>query len=117
MQLIVFLLIVSFATVPVVAFRTKAALVRSYIPLFSVDDFSRPPPIAKLVATEEVAAEKVVDEQEIPKKDISDAMRDKLRRELQAQGADANVSAGNPILAISAIIAILVILGGKGFFF
>ena len=52
---------------------------------------------------------------------ISDAMKQKLRQEIISQGGDPNFSAGpilgNPILIISGIVAILVILGGKGFFF
>lgn len=55
------------------------------------------------------------------KEEISKSMKDRLRRELQSQGADPNYSAGpikgNPILIISAIVAILVVLGGKGIFF
>lgn len=52
---------------------------------------------------------------------LSGTMRDKMKRELQSQGGDPNYSAGpiagNPILIISGVIAILVILGGKGYFF
>lgn len=52
---------------------------------------------------------------------LSGTMRDKMKRELQNNGADPNYSAGpilgNPILLISGIIAILVLLGGKGYFF
>jgi hypothetical protein len=48
-------------------------------------------------------------------------MRDKMKRELQNNGADPNYSAGpilgNPILLISGIIAVLVLIGGKGYFF
>lgn len=48
-------------------------------------------------------------------------MRDKMKRELQNNGADPNYSAGpllgNPILIISAVIGVLVLLGGKGYFF
>lgn len=55
------------------------------------------------------------------KEEISKSMKDRLRRELQSQGADPNYSAGpikgNPILIISAIVAILVVFGGKGIFF
>lgn len=55
------------------------------------------------------------------KEEISSSMKDRLRRELQSQGADPNYSAGpikgNPILIISAIVAILVVFGGKGIFF
>jgi hypothetical protein len=38
-------------------------------------------------------------------------------REMQSQGADYNVSSGNPILIISIIVGVLVILGGKGLFY
>ena len=48
-----------------------------------------------------------------PRKEISTDMRDKLRRELVSQGADPNQKAGNPILIIAAVIAVLVIAGGK----
>ena len=87
-----------------------------------VDDFSRPAPVAPAptsAASEAEAAEgeAPVEAEVKPKAEISSAMRDKLRRELQAQGADANVSAGNPILVISGIIALLVIIGGKDFFY
>ena len=48
-------------------------------------------------------------------------MREKMKRELQNNGADPNFSAGpvkgNPILIVSGVIAILVLLGGKGYFF
>ena len=54
---------------------------------------------------------------EEPRKGLSAAMQEKMRRELQSQGNDPNVSAGNPILLISGIVAILVILGGKGYFY
>ena len=52
---------------------------------------------------------------------LSGTMRDKMKRELQNNGADPNYSAGpllgNPILIISAVIGVLVLLGGKGYFF
>ena len=52
---------------------------------------------------------------------LSETMREKMKRELQNNGADPNFSAGpvagNPILIVSGVIAILVILGGKGYFF
>ena len=48
-------------------------------------------------------------------------MRDKMRKELQDNGADPNYSRGpilgNPIVLISVVITALVILGGKGYFF
>ena len=45
---------------------------------------------------------------------ISDNMKSRLRQELISQGADPNRSVGNPILVVSAVIALLVIIGGKG---
>jgi hypothetical protein len=44
-------------------------------------------------------------------------MRQKLLNEARGQGADANYSSGNPILLIAVVIGVLVILGGKGFFY
>lgn len=41
-------------------------------------------------------------------------MKDRLKKELQSQGADPNKSAGNPILVVAAIIGVLVIVGGQG---
>lgn len=53
--------------------------------------------------------------------EISDSMREKLKREIQSQGGDPNFSrgpiVGNPILIISVIVAVLVALGGKDIFF
>ena len=50
---------------------------------------------------------------------LSSAMRDKLMKE--AASNDPNFSAGavagNPILLISAVIGVLVIVGGKGYFY
>jgi hypothetical protein len=64
---------------------------------------------------EEQTAKPSMEEAEPPQ--ISSTMRDKLRKELQSQGADPNYSAGaikgNPILIISVIVAILVVAGGK----
>ncbi|KAJ1413920.1 hypothetical protein B484DRAFT_454970 [Ochromonadaceae sp. CCMP2298] len=64
---------------------------------------------------EEQTAKPSMEEAEPPQ--ISTTMRDKLRKELQSQGADPNYSAGaikgNPILIISVIVAILVVAGGK----
>lgn len=58
---------------------------------------------------------------EIRRRELSDTMKQKLRQELISQGADPNYSAGpilgNPILLISFVIGILVLLGGKGYFF
>lgn len=49
-----------------------------------------------------------------PKPKVSEEMKDRLRKELYAQGADPNKSAGNPILVVAGLIAILVVVGGKG---
>ncbi|CAM9552776.1 unnamed protein product [Ectocarpus fasciculatus] len=52
-----------------------------------------------------------------PKQKISDDMQKRLRQELISQGADPNRSAGNPILVVAGIIAVLVIVGGQGIFY
>ncbi|KAM3568271.1 hypothetical protein VYU27_009603 [Nannochloropsis oceanica] len=52
-----------------------------------------------------------------PPSPLSDNMRQKLLNEARATGADYNSSNGNPILIVAAVIGVLVILGGKGFFF
>ena len=53
------------------------------------------------------------------KGEISNTMRDRLLKE--AASNDPNFSAGpvagNPILIISAVIAALVVVGGKGYFY
>ena len=58
-------------------------------------------------------------EEEAQRTGISTSMRDKLLRE--AASNDPNFSAGpilgNPIVLISAIIGVLVIVGGKGYFY
>lgn len=71
----------------------------------------RPPEQTK--AAEEPAPD-IRPEDMPPKIKISNEMKSRLRQELISQGADPNKSAGNPILVISAIIAILVVIGGKG---
>lgn len=80
-------------------------------------EFERSQPIEK--KTEEAPLSEAVAEE--VEKGLSDAMKEKLRRELISQGADPNYSAGpilgNPILLISGVIAILVILGGKDVFY
>jgi|MDTE01.1.fsa_nt_gb hypothetical protein len=48
---------------------------------------------------------------------ISNSMRDKLKQELQAQGAYSNKKSSNPILIIGAVVAVAVIVGGQGFFY
>lgn len=53
--------------------------------------------------------------------EISSSMRERLRQELRSQGADPNYSAGpilgNPILILSAVVLVLVLLGGKDILF
>lgn len=53
-------------------------------------------------------------EDQAPPQKISNDMKDRLRKELTSQGADPNKSAGNPILVVAAVIAVLVVAGGKG---
>lgn len=53
-------------------------------------------------------------EELVPKPEISDNMKTRLRKELESQGANPNKSAGNPILVVAAIVGILVIVGGQG---
>lgn len=50
----------------------------------------------------------------MPRSEISDSMKARLRRELESQGANPNKSAGNPILVVAAVVGLLVIVGGKG---
>jgi len=69
------------------------------------------------LTAEEQQAAMIAAENEARRREVSDEMRAKLRRELQSQGADPNVSGGNPILIISGVVAILVLLGGKGYFY
>lgn len=73
------------------------------------------------VNKEEQAAAAREEEEELSRQEISNQMRERLRAELRAQGADPNYSAGpilgNPILLISGIVAILVIFGGKDIFY
>lgn len=52
-----------------------------------------------------------------PPTPLSDSMRQKLLNEARSTGADYNSSNGNPILIVAVVIGVLVILGGKGFFF
>ena len=96
--------------------RPQSALLR-----MSANEFGREPPKPSAVDKTQVAASASEDssseEPPVRKQEISDEMRRRLLREMQSQGGDANVSAGNPILVISGIIALLVIVGGKGFFY
>lgn len=53
------------------------------------------------------------DEVEAPKENVSNAMKERLRREASA-GLDSNKSQTNVILYISAAVALLVLAGGQG---
>ncbi len=77
------------------------------------------PPTADDTADEapETSAPAIRPEDMPPKQKISSDMKERLKRELQAQGADPNKSAGNPILIVAAVIGLLVIVGGQGIFY
>ena len=70
----------------------------------------------KIVAIEETAPPAPVTEM-VEQAEISNSMKDKLRAELEAQGANPNKAGANPILIISGVVALLVIVGGSGFFY
>lgn len=76
------------------------------------------PPAEEVVgdesATKAEAAPEIRPEDQAPKQKISNDMKDRLRKELTSQGADPNKSAGNPILVVAAVIAVLVVVGGQG---
>ena len=76
----------------------------------------RPPSeeAAEEAATSAEPTPEIRPEDRAPKQKISNDMKDRLRKELTAQGADPNKSAGNPILIVAAIIAVLVVVGGQG---
>ena len=88
---------------------------------YSEFERTEPPKLSKPASLDLPVEDAGVTVTEGSKEEISTSMKDRLRRELQSQGADPNYSAGpikgNPILIISAIVAILVVLGGKGIFF
>ena len=118
------LLVLSLACATMVlGFYHSGALIRrptSALLRMSVNEFGREPPKPAAENAKESASapeDGSVEEPPARKQEISDEMRRRLIREVQSQGGDANVSAGNPILVISGIIALLVILGGKGFFY
>ena len=56
------------------------------------------------------------DEVEAPRENVSNAMKERLRREASA-GLDSNQSQTNVILFISIAVVALVALGGQGFLF
>ena len=118
------LFFVSFVSVAVALGLKQVSVVRrpTFPTLFrmSANEFGREPQKVtsdNSVANKSSEEEDSAEEQQVRKQEISDEMRRRLIREVQAQGGDANVSAGNPILVISGIIALLVIVGGKGFFY
>ena len=63
------------------------------------------------------AETKEVIETETPPGTISNSMKDKLKQELQAQGAYSNKKSANPILIIGVVVAVAVVVGGQGFFY
>ncbi|CAN0223857.1 unnamed protein product [Ectocarpus sp. 12 AP-2014] len=75
------------------------------------------PAVDKENEVKETLAAGVRPEDMPPKRKISDDMQKRLRQELISQGADPNRSAGNPILIVAGIIAVLVIVGGQGIFY
>lgn len=74
----------------------------------------RPPAEEAAPSDEAEAAPAIRPEDMAPPQKISNDMKDRLKRELQAQGADPNKSAGNPIVVVAAIIGLLVVVGGQG---
>mmetsp|Transcript_28417 Transcript_28417/g.37157 ORF Transcript_28417/g.37157 Transcript_28417/m.37157 type:complete len:155 (+) Transcript_28417:82-546(+) len=89
----------------------QAAALRAEVEAFEEEKAANmPPPPVK----EEVIP--VVQKVE-PQGEISDSMKERLRRELESQGANPNKASGNPILVISALIAILVVAAGGGIFY
>ena len=88
---------------------------------FERPNFEKKPEVKATDAVEETSAKSNAANDEEERREISDAMRQKLRRELISQGADPNFSRGpvlgNPILLISLLVAVLVIAGGKDVFY
>lgn len=90
---------------------------------FERDDMTTSKQIAKITSEETsdntTSQSKKKNDDDEP--EISTEMKKRLLRELRSQGGDASYSAGpvlgNPILLISLIVAVLVIAGGKGFFY
>lgn len=97
--------------------------------LFMGSEFERSEPVPKAVkdnamiettpAVSDDASGSADEVEEEP--EISSSMRERLRQELRSQGADPNYSAGpilgNPILILSAVVLVLVLLGGKDILF
>jgi hypothetical protein len=87
-----------------------------------MSDFQRPTSEKVVIVDEELKPkDKTNSDEEEARREISESMRSRLRRELEAQGADPYVSKGpilgNPILLISLLVAVLVIAGGKDVFY
>lgn len=105
------------------AHSEKLTLVSFSIASFSVSSAAAAseaeirPPSEKSEAVEAKPAPVIRPEDMPPKPKISDNMKQRLRKELTSQGADPNKSAGNPILVVAGIIAVLVIVGGQGIFY
>lgn len=93
--------------------------------LFMGSEFERSEPVVPraLKETTDTPAAVADDRQEEVEEEpeISSSMRERLRQELRSQGADPNYSAGpilgNPILILSAVVLVLVLLGGKDILF
>jgi hypothetical protein len=90
--------------------------------LYSEFERSGPPkPAVKEVVNDANVPATTEEDEEEQERQLSEAMKRKLRNELRAQGADPNYSAGpilgNPILIISGILVVLILAGGKGIFF
>lgn len=78
----------------------------------------RPPtPAADTAPVEAKPVPEIRDEDKPPPRKISNDMKERLKRELESQGANPNKSAGNPILIVAAVIGVLVIVGGQGIFY
>lgn len=92
--------------------------------LFMGSEFERSEPVPKAVkdnAVIETTETPAVGDEVEEEPEISSSMRERLRQELRSQGADPNYSAGpilgNPILILSAVVLVLVLLGGKDILF
>ncbi|CAM9688500.1 unnamed protein product [Hapterophycus canaliculatus] len=75
------------------------------------------PPSGEAEKVAEKPAPQIRPEDMPPPRRISNDMKERLKKELVSQGADPNKSAGNPILIVAGIIAVLVIVGGQGIFY
>eukprot|EP00752_Nemacystus_decipiens_P011895 g10547.t1 len=75
------------------------------------------PPTPAGDSVEAEPAPEIRDEDRPPRRKISNDMKERLKRELESQGANPNKSSGNPILVVAAVIGLLVIVGGQGIFY